>query len=63
MTLSKNNRPALIALSALALWPLAGLAHDGHGMAGSHWHATDTWGFVVLAVGLALVVWLSSRNK
>ena len=23
-------------------------AHDGHGLTGAHWHASDAWGFVVL---------------
>lgn len=63
MTPIKNKSSALIALSALASWPFAVFAHDGHGLSGSHWHASDTWGLVVLAVGLALVVGLSGRDK
>ena len=38
-------------------------AHDGHGMAGSHWHSTDAWGFVALGLFLALAVWLSRGDK
>ncbi len=31
------------------------LAHEGHGLPeASHWHATDTWGF--LGIGVALIV-------
>ena len=39
------------------------LAHDGHGLAGSHWHVTDAWGFVALGVGLAAAIWLSKGGK
>ncbi|NBU89182.1 MAG: hypothetical protein EBS16_08280 [Betaproteobacteria bacterium] len=37
-------------------------AHDGHGLTGSHWHATDVWGFA-LALAVAVVMWWWSRNK
>lgn len=36
-------------------------AHEGHGLAGSHWHASDTLGFVVVAVLAAAAVWLSRK--
>ncbi|NDE74363.1 MAG: hypothetical protein EB064_10770 [Betaproteobacteria bacterium] len=52
-----------VATNAMVTWPRAVFAHDGHGLSGSHWHASDTWGLVVLAVGLALVVGLSGRDK
>ena len=35
------------------------LAHDGHGLAGSHWHATDVSGFVLVVVLATLAIWLS----
>ena len=44
-------------VSALAALPLAAAAHDGHGLAGPHWHATDPWGFVVLAAVAAAAIW------
>ena len=53
-------KPLLGAL-ALGLSPLA-LAHEGHGMGAHHWHATDTLGFVVLAVAVALVLWAIRRK-
>ena len=34
-------------------------AHEGHGLWGTHWHASDTWGFLVLAVVLAF--WFSRK--
>ena len=35
----------------------AALAHEGHGLAGTHWHATDVLGFVALAGVVAMVIW------
>jgi hypothetical protein len=37
------------------------LAHDGHGLWGAHWHASDTFGFVALTGVIALAVWLSRK--
>jgi hypothetical protein len=53
-------RQSLGLLMAVAS-PLA-LAHDGHGLGVHHWHASDTLGFVVLAVAVGLVLW-SARRK
>jgi hypothetical protein len=44
---------------------LAGLAqaHEGHGLPGaSHWHASDTVGYVVLVAVIA-AAWWSTRRK
>jgi hypothetical protein len=46
----------------LAGLPLAALAHDGHGLSGSHWHPADVLGFVVLALVAAATVWWSLRK-
>jgi hypothetical protein len=57
-------RPTL-ALQALALWALSPvvLAHEGHGLLGTHWHATDTFGFLALgAVVVGVGIWLSGRK-
>jgi hypothetical protein len=43
---------------ALTLAAGAAQAHPGHGLDGGHWHATDAWGWVALAAGIALVLWL-----
>jgi hypothetical protein len=54
----------ILALSTSAL--LAGtsaLAHDGHGLAGSHWHASDTLGLLLIAVLAAAAVWSSGGRK
>jgi hypothetical protein len=52
-----------IAMCATSTWASAALAHDGHAMAGTHWHATDAWGFVALGLCVALAVWLSRGDK
>ncbi|WP_341906488.1 hypothetical protein [Polaromonas sp. YR568] len=36
-------------------------AHDGHGLAGTHWHATDTLGFVLVGVLALAAVWFSRK--
>jgi hypothetical protein len=51
----------LAALLSLALAAPA-FAHDGHGPTGSHWHATDTLGFVVVLALAAAAVWFSRRK-
>jgi hypothetical protein len=43
----------LATLAALAANATA-WAHDGHGMEGSHWHATDIWGLLAVAAAAAL---------
>jgi hypothetical protein len=49
--------------AALAALAAPAYAHEGHGLAGSHWHATDAFGLVA-AVGLAvLAIWLSRGGK
>ncbi len=51
-----------VSALALATLPALALAHDGHGAEGVHWHATDTWGFVVTAALAAAAVWFSRRK-
>jgi len=51
---------SLLTVSA-ALASLPALAHDGHGLFGSHWHATDALGFLAAGALIALVVWLSRK--
>ena len=48
-------------LIALAMG--SALAHDGHGLTGSHWHATDAWGFIALAAMVGVAIWLSRKDK
>ena len=39
------------------------LAHEGHGMGGAHWHASDSWGFIAVGGIFALALWLSRGGK
>ena len=52
---------AVVALALLAANGLA-LAHEGHGMQGSHWHATDLLGLVV-GLAVAALTWHSRGDK
>jgi hypothetical protein len=53
---------SLLALAS-SLVALPALAHDGHGLLGSHGHATDAFGFVGVALLVGLAVWLSKGGK
>ncbi|MBL8318601.1 MAG: hypothetical protein JNJ42_09360 [Burkholderiaceae bacterium] len=37
-------------------------AHEGHGLAGPHWHASDSLGFIVLAAVVAGAIWIARRK-
>ena len=50
-------RPVALAL----LLPTLAFAHEGHGLEGPHWHATDTWGFVAIALVVAAAIWLRRK--
>ena len=50
-----------LLIIATALSSLPALAHDGHGLFGSHWHPTDALGFVAVAGLIALAVWLAKK--
>jgi hypothetical protein len=47
------------ATLAAAAVPCA--AHDGHGLQGVHGHASDTWGFLLVATLVALAVWTGRK--
>jgi hypothetical protein len=50
-------------LSATTAISTSALAHDGHGLLGSHWHSTDAWGFVALALAIGAALWLFRGDK
>jgi hypothetical protein len=50
-------------MKKLLLATLAGstpwaMAHEGHGLPGGHWHASDAWGFAVLGTVTAESLWM-----
>ena len=53
--------PLAAAVALLAVGPDA-IAHDGHGLAGSHWHASDSAGFAIVFALAALALWLSRKD-
>ncbi len=38
------------------------LAHDGHGMGATHWHATDAWGFLFVGAVVAVAFYWRGRK-
>ncbi len=48
-------------LALLTLLSTAAQAHDGHGLAGSHWHATDVLGLGVALIAAIAAVWLGRK--
>jgi hypothetical protein len=58
-----KNTIKSIAMIALSATGKLALSHDGHALTGTHWHATDTWGFVAVAVALGAALWLSRGGK
>ena len=55
--------PKLLLTTLINLSATAAFAHSGHGLAGTHWHATDVLGFVAAALAVGVAVWLSRGGK
>jgi hypothetical protein len=58
------KQPIRLAAALLTLAALtdAALAHEGHGLPGaSHWHSTDTIGFLLVA-GVAAAMWFTRKK-
>jgi hypothetical protein len=61
--MKKSDATKMIAACALFVCAGAVFAHEGHGMTGSHWHATDIWGFLAAGGALTLMVWFTRGGK
>jgi hypothetical protein len=48
---------------SFALSPFTNIAwgHEGHGLGSSHWHATDTLGFLVVAALLMAAIYFGKK--
>ena len=55
-----KNAISFVALVAVLTSTGSVLAHEGHGLGGAHWHATDVLGYVAVAV-LAAVAWFKRK--
>jgi hypothetical protein len=53
----KRPMPLLLLTAAAAAQ-----AHEGHGLPGAHWHATDVAGFVIGAVAVAALLWWRGKK-
>lgn len=58
-----KNSPTLRSafITTLVTASASASAHDGHGLVGTHWHATDTLGFVLVAVLALAAAWFSGK--
>lgn len=60
MLRTRNTLPAL-GVATLMTLALPCAAHDGHGLPGAHWHASDAWGFVAVGLLIAAALWLGRK--
>ena len=61
--MKKSFAIKLIAIKA-TITPAGMLfAHDVHGFEGSHWHASDAFGFALLAVAIGVSLWFGRGGK
>ena len=60
MRLPSSHARMALAVSS-SLWAAHAHAHEGHGLFGAHWHATDALGFAVLAIAVAAAVWFTRK--
>ncbi|MBL8327796.1 MAG: hypothetical protein JNJ71_03020 [Rubrivivax sp.] len=56
------NRFACWPLAALLMLSTAAQAHEGHGLSGSHWHVTDSFGLLLGALA-AMGAWMLWRGR
>ena len=52
-----------VAFSAIAISANTAFCHDEHAMQGTHWHATDGWGFASMGIVVASAIWMSRGGK
>ncbi len=60
--MTTDSTKSLVA-GALASLCAVARAHDGHGLSGGHWHATDAWGLLAFVAVLAAALWYSRGGR
>ncbi len=50
------------SIACVAIYAGMAIAHDGHGFSGTHLHASDLFGFTVLALAIGGLAWWRSRK-
>jgi hypothetical protein len=53
----------LIAIQAIIMPTTSIFSHELHGLTDSHWHASDVFGFVILAAAIGLTLWSGRGGK
>lgn len=61
--MNKSITIKLMAIQATIAPTTALFAHDGHGFEGSHWHASDVFGFALLAAAIGISLWFGRGGK
>ena len=61
--MNKSITIKLIAIQAIITPSTALFAHDGHSFEGSHWHASDVFGFGLLAAAIGISLWFGRGGK
>lgn len=61
--MNKSFAIKLIAIQTIITPARVLFAHDGHGLEGSHWHASDVVGFGLLVVAIGISLWFGRGRK
>ena len=61
--MKKSFAIKFIAIQAIMTPASVLFAHDGQGLEGSHWHASDVFGFALLAVAIGVSLWFGGGGK
>lgn len=61
--MNKSITIKLIAIQALITPATSIFAHDEHSLHDSHWHASDAFGFTILAAAIGLTLWFGRGDK
>jgi len=61
--MTTKNTLKTIAPSTIFMSTNAAFDHDGHALQGTHWHATDAWGFAIMGIVVANAIWMSRGGK